>query len=239
MPSCLQGHDPVHAAVVELDALADAVGAAAQDDHLPAGGRDRFVLLVVGRVEVRGEGFELRRAGVDDLVGRHDAGRLADAADFLFALAGQKPDVLVGEAHALGLAQGFGPQRAALGVLARDHVLELDQLPQVFEKPDVDPGQPADLLRRHPQGEGLPDLEDALRGARAQVVHERRAAELPMAALSRAWKPDQPFSSERRVLLQRLLEGAADAHGLAHGFHLRGRAGGRCPGTSRNPSAAP
>ena len=62
----------LHAAVVELDALADAVGAAAQDDHLgPARGRRLVALLVVG-VEVGRLGRELAGAGVDPVVVRLD-----------------------------------------------------------------------------------------------------------------------------------------------------------------------
>ncbi|EKD36982.1 MAG: hypothetical protein ACD_75C01301G0001 [uncultured bacterium] len=58
------------AAVVELDALTDAVGAAAEDhDFLPLG-LYRFIFLFVGRIEVRRIGFELGRAGVDQLVDR-------------------------------------------------------------------------------------------------------------------------------------------------------------------------
>ena len=71
--------DGVHAAVVELDALADAVGAAAQDDHrFLVGNGQSFVLLLVGGVEVRSVGLELGRAGVHRLVGGDDA--VGDAA---------------------------------------------------------------------------------------------------------------------------------------------------------------
>ena len=62
-----QGEAGVDAAVVELDALADAVGARAEDDHLAAvAGRD-LVLVLVGRVVVRRLGLELGAAGVDGL----------------------------------------------------------------------------------------------------------------------------------------------------------------------------
>jgi hypothetical protein len=57
----------VAAAVVELDALADAVGSAAEDDDLLAVGADGLVLLVVGRVVVGGVGGELGGAGVNGL----------------------------------------------------------------------------------------------------------------------------------------------------------------------------
>ena len=73
----------VAAAVVELDALADAVGAAAEDDDLArVGGAalvlgDAAVLDLVGRVHVGGLRLELGGAGVDaleDRRGRRGAG---------------------------------------------------------------------------------------------------------------------------------------------------------------------
>ena len=62
----------VHAAVVELDALADAVGPAAQHHDFLAAGRPRLALLLVGRIHVGGAGGELRRAGIHALVHRPD-----------------------------------------------------------------------------------------------------------------------------------------------------------------------
>jgi hypothetical protein len=60
-----QGEGGVDAAVVELDALADPVGAAAEDDDLAAIADPGLVLLFVGGVEVGGVGGELGGAGVD------------------------------------------------------------------------------------------------------------------------------------------------------------------------------
>ena len=71
----------VAAAIVELDALADAVGAAAEDDDLLAVGRARLVgdgageRHLVGRVHVGGGRGELGGAGVDALVDRMDVER--------------------------------------------------------------------------------------------------------------------------------------------------------------------
>ena len=67
-----QGEDAVDAAVVELDPLADAVGAAAEDHDLLAIGRRRLAFALVGGVEVGGVGLELGAAGVDPLVDRAD-----------------------------------------------------------------------------------------------------------------------------------------------------------------------
>jgi hypothetical protein len=67
----------VHAAVVELDALSDAVRAAAEDHHARLLARAVFVLVFPGRVVVRRRGFELGGAGVDELVRRAQARVLA------------------------------------------------------------------------------------------------------------------------------------------------------------------
>ena len=56
------------AAVVELNSLADAVGAAPQDDHLLPVGAHRLVLPLVRGVEVRRLRGELAGAGVHRLV---------------------------------------------------------------------------------------------------------------------------------------------------------------------------
>ena len=71
-----QGEAGVDAAVVELDALADAVGARAEDHDLgPLAGPD-LVLVLVGRVVVRRLGLELGPAGVDRLErGPHAGGQ--------------------------------------------------------------------------------------------------------------------------------------------------------------------
>src|SRR5262249_37319968 len=50
------------AAVVELNSLPDSVGSAAQDNDFLFRGRRRFVLVLVGGVEVRGEAFKFCRA---------------------------------------------------------------------------------------------------------------------------------------------------------------------------------
>ena len=75
----LQREGGMAAAIVELDALADAVGSAAQDHDLVAVGRAGFVGglagegRLVGRVHVGGGRGELGRAGVDALVHRAHA----------------------------------------------------------------------------------------------------------------------------------------------------------------------
>ena len=71
----------LHAAVVELDALADAVGPGAEDDDRRALGLGELVLELVRGVEVRRLGLDLGRARVDRLVHRPHARRPPQPAD--------------------------------------------------------------------------------------------------------------------------------------------------------------
>src|SRR5690606_27850682 len=61
------GQRGVHAAVVELDALADTVRPAAENHDLVAAGRIGLALFLVGRVHVGGVGGELGGAGIHPL----------------------------------------------------------------------------------------------------------------------------------------------------------------------------
>ena len=69
----VKGEAGVHTAVVELDALADAVRPRAEDDDLAAVGGRRLVFLFVGRIEVRRVRDELGGARVDGLERGADA----------------------------------------------------------------------------------------------------------------------------------------------------------------------
>ena len=78
----LQREGRVAAAVIELDSLADAVGAAAQDHDLLARGDVGFALGFVARIEIRREAFELGGAGIDAIEHGRDAEFFAARADF-------------------------------------------------------------------------------------------------------------------------------------------------------------
>ena len=117
-PGLAQRGRGVHAAVVELDALTDAVRARAEDQHLGLLGLRRHLGLgggvqLVAAVVVRRLGLELGRAGVDGLVHRMDAEAPAQRADA--DLAGQfrpqRGDLAVGQPAVLGRAAA-APRRA-------------------------------------------------------------------------------------------------------------------------------
>ncbi len=97
-----QGQGGLHAAVVELDALPDAVGAAAQDDHLAPLGDPDLVFLLIGGVVVGGVGLELRRAGVHQFVDRLDAVGRPGGSHGLFRGAAEPAELHVRKAVFLG-----------------------------------------------------------------------------------------------------------------------------------------
>ena len=99
-----QGEDAVHAAVVELDPLADPVRPAAEDHDLFPAGDLRLALILVGGVEIGGVGDELGRAGIDPLEDRPDPEGEAQLPHLLLALPPEAAEELVGEAILLRLA---------------------------------------------------------------------------------------------------------------------------------------
>ncbi len=217
----------VDAAIVELDALADAVRAAAEDDHLAlsrrlglAFGRVFAVALVAGIHVGRGRG-ELGGAGVDALVDRADARAAAQRRDLGFAScpassarrASEKPSFFSREhsrARSLRQAVGARPRlphrrRARSPAGTRGRICRspwISSIGQAEPQRLRDDQQP---VRRRP------------RQRRAQAVAVMAAQDLDLveageAGLHRAQR-----------LLHRLGEAAADRHRLADGFHRGGQ----------------
>ena len=131
-PRRAQGEAGLHAAVVELHTLADAVGPRAEDEHLLARVGAHLVLVLVRRVQVRRVGLELGSAGIHPLEDRVQVLRLALPGHLLLGLARELRDALVGEAEPLPPLQLR--QRPARGDLA----LRLDQLLDFAQEPGVD-----------------------------------------------------------------------------------------------------
>ncbi len=165
---------------------------------------------------VRREGGELRGARVDGLEHRPDAEGVAQAADHGLAHAAQRGDLLVGEAVALGPAQGGLVERGDVRHLAGDVVDEAD----LVEEPRVDAARVVHLLDRGPGPQRLLDGDEPVLGrldrgrderVEVDVRVERREPERGAAPLQRAHR-----------LLQGLGEAAPDGHGLADGLHGRG-----------------
>ena len=208
----------VHARVVELDPLSDAVGTGPQDHHARTFGRSHLVLLLVGRVVVRGPRGELARARVDRLEHGADAERRPASPDLRLGRGREDRQPAVGQPDPLGPLELGGPERPEFATVERRDLL--DHLRDLVDEPRVDPTGERDLLHRAPAPQRRLDevqavlarrgdrLEEAVDGAGQRA--RRRAAEVGVGTLERA-----------PGLAQRLLEGAADRHHLAHGLHRR------------------
>src|SRR5450830_1311881 len=147
------GQRGVHAAVVELDALADAVGPRTEDDHAFALAGLGLVLLFVGRVEVRGLGLELGGARIDRLVHRQHVVLDAQGPDLALAAAGELAEPLVAEAVAL-----HAPQQLRRELRRRPHLaLELHDVAELGEEERRDAGELVDVVYVEAQAKALQD----------------------------------------------------------------------------------
>ena len=212
-PVLAQRERRMHAAVVELDALADPVGAAAEHDDLLAVGRTRLAFLFVRRVHVRRARVELGCARVDALVGRTHRQRMAPGPHDVLRGPEKRGEAAIGEPVALQrehLAGIDGLDRtAAQALLGRDEILDLRQ------EPRVDVRELVHFVERHPDAEGVGDVQDPLR---TRVTH----LGLDRIAIGRLLVETVDTRLEAaQGLLHGLLEGAAHGHHLADGLHLR------------------
>uniref|UniRef100_A0A0N4ZAR3 NAD-specific glutamate dehydrogenase n=1 Tax=Parastrongyloides trichosuri TaxID=131310 RepID=A0A0N4ZAR3_PARTI len=234
----VEGEGRVAAAVVELDALADAVGAAAQDDDLLAirggglAGRDLAQGAgLIGRIHIGGGGGELGGAGVDALEHRAHVKGAAGLADLALGVAGQLGQARVGEALGLQLAEVGRLGRQALDAdmaFGAHDVGDLAQEPRLIRTGGVD------LLDRQAVAEGLGDDADAVRRRLAQGADHRGLDRGVVLGAGHAVdldvvEADLAGLQAAQCLLHRFLEGAAHRHHLTHRLHLGGQAriGGR------------
>ena len=221
-PGVVQRERRVHARVVELDALADAVRAGAEDDDLALVARLHLGLEVVARVVVRRERRELARARVDRLVDRADAEDVAHLAHLRLAEAAQL--ARSARRRSRGPSRSAGCRRRA-SARARD-LSATSLISTIWSRnhgsilvasntcSTVAPRRSACCTSTMRPSVGRRDrLEQLVHGARLGAPVEARAA-----LLERAQR-----------LLQRARVVAADRHRLADRLHGRGegRVGGR------------
>ena len=101
----------VDAAVIKLDALADAVGAAAENHDLLGGvALDLVITAVVGGIIIRRVSLELGGAGIHQAVTGNEVQLLPQCADFVLGGTGQMGDLPVGKSERLGLGEFFSVQ---------------------------------------------------------------------------------------------------------------------------------
>ena len=205
----------VHAAVVELDALPDAVGTAAEHDDLLLVAALALVLLLEGAVVVGRAGREFSGAGVHQLVHPADAELLAPLVHLALQAAQQVRDLPVGVALLLGLEEqvlGQRPERVPLDLLLGE-----DQVLDLLQEPEVDAGALVDGLEGDAGLDGVVDVEEPVPAGVAQALEQHvRVGDLAAVGAQAVAADLEALAG----LLQRLLEAAADAHGLAHALHL-------------------
>ena len=210
------------AAVVELDALADAVRARAEDQHLLARVWKRLVLVLVRRVQVRRVRLELGRAGVDPLVDRVEVLRFALASDVPHGARGELRDAPIGEPQPLPAPQLR--KRLAGGDLA----FRADQLFDLAQEPWVDRGELRDLAGRDPGPVRLADPEDPFGRRRLHLGPDTLQVLRAVLALAEHVAAERTVQAAGSVLeaaqslVQRLVERPPDGHHLADGLHRRG-----------------
>ncbi len=210
-----QSEAGMDAAVVELDALADAVRAATEDDDFFAVVVGDFALGAVGAVVVGREGLELGGAGVHEAVGGGDASCLPGGAGGGFGigrmgLIGRIGQLAIREAELFGFAQVQGGE-----VLLGLH--DFFNLPQ---EPSINLGEREDLLHIPAFGKSLAEEKDALGVGDGELGGQCLVIDDDIGSIA-----DQTEALDLQAaqgLLQALFEGAADGHGFAHGLHLRG-----------------
>ena len=219
-PVFAQRERRMHAAVVELDALADTVGPATEDHDLALVGGPGFALVLVRGIHVRGGRRELRGAGIDPLEHGTDAECATMSAHVRLGNADQLRDAAVGETLAL--------QRAHAGLVERrlaarhDRALFVDDVLDLHQEPRIDARSLVDLGQRQARAERIAHVAETVRARHAQFFEQRIARIVvdQRQRRDRRQAVDAGLEAAQR-LLQRLLEGAAHRHDLAHRLHLR------------------
>ena len=210
----------MHAAVVELDALTDAVRARAEDDDLLAVAVANFVGVFVGRVVVRRGGLELGGAGIDRLERGAHTGRKASGPHLSLGDVPQIGKLRIGETELLGPLEA--PRRDRIerqgletGPLLGDHR-------HLVEEPRIDSGGREDLVDAHAPTQQRLKLERTIRGSDRRHLHEFLGRDVVERRLARVGVETVAALLERTErLLHRLGEGSADGHNLTHRLHRR------------------
>ena len=202
------------AAVVELDPLPNADGAAADDDGLPAGQGRSLVFLLVGAVVVGSNRLKLGGAGVHHLVHRTQVPALAQVPHLFGQHVGQGAHLDIGEAQPLGTVQQVRSQG-----LAQQPAFHVDYALHGADKPRVHIGLAKQFIGCSVAAQGGHHCPQP------QVVRLQQALRVAprFLRLGGGALPQQGAVANfqrARGLLQRGLEGTVDGHHLAGSLHL-------------------
>src|SRR5207247_10934836 len=132
----------------------------------------RFGFVLVSRVHVGRPGREFAGAGVDALVYRADAQRVATRTDFRLALLPKMREAPVGKSHALERPQLVGAKIAEYALFDRE--LGVDDLLDLRQEPAIDPRVVMNFFERHADAERVGDLPQAPAPGVCKPVGNRR-----------------------------------------------------------------
>ena len=232
----LEREGGVTAAIVELDALPDAVRAAAQDDDLLLVGRRRFVgdlaveRRLIGRIHVGGGRGEFGGASVDALEHRPHAElarvfRVTASASLPVSLpsrVSEKPMALSRRNGAAVVGRPLALICASASTMSAD----------LRQEPRIDAAGVMDQLVAGAEPHRLRQLQQPVRRRRAERCADVVLVVGIVDALGRVEavdrhlvEPGEPRLQRAQRLLQAFLERAADRHGFADRFHRGGEHG--------------
>ena len=179
----------VHTAVIELDTLANAVGAGAQDhrlglvrrrglvgSHALLGVRARAVDVLVRLVVIFRGARELGGAGIDRLHAGNHAQTLAIGAHKALVRAGQRGDL--GVARTILLEQAHRVGVDILHTQTADALLDLHHVVDAVEVPRIDTADGVDAGDVPATAQGLDHKEDAVLGRGCHGLSELIVAQL-------------------------------------------------------------
>ena len=223
-PGVAQGKGGMAAAVVKLDALPDAVGAAAKDDNLAPVFHHGFPPGFVGGIVIGRIRLKFRGAGIHKIEGRLDAEALAQAADVVLGAFPHFRQLAIGEPELLGVPQdipqfGVGGRHVVGETEMQDALFHLHDVADLADEPRVNAAGLVDFLLARAGQQRLPHAEDAAGTGRAQGGEDLFL--FRQFLLEMETEPRRAGLHGAEPLLQRLLEGSANAHGLAHALHGR------------------
>ena len=209
-----EGKGAVHGAEVELDALADAYRAGAENQNLLLRlCLLRLVLAVVDAVVVRGLRRKLRSAGIDHLKARVNLEFRALCLDLGLGLAAERRNHVIRELKALRIAEQLLGQRSSAELC-----LHADQTVQLMDEPAINLGQREDIVVGEAAAQCLRDDPDA-----AIVDHAQLSLELIVVkgSVVIAHQAVHVLLERTYRLHERALKVRADCHDLTGRLHLR------------------
>ena len=207
----------MNTAVVEFDALANAVGAATQNHDLVVGSSGALVLSIVGAVVVSAVGGAVNMHAFPSL---GDAQAQAVIAHVIFVLVGQLCQVAVGEAvHLCLLELLFGQHgNRVLGGPGQNCFFLFHQFFHLLNEVGLDAGQLVQLFNGSALAQCL--IHDELALGSGLVQHAQQLVfGLAVEVLGKAQTVAAGFQGADG-LLEGFLVGLTNGHDFAHGTHL-------------------